>query len=59
MTIDDWYTWAATDADRRGPAGLRPLVDALLAATRELREADWNEDAADPATQPTAEKSDR
>jgi hypothetical protein len=47
MTIDDWYTWAATDAEQRGPAGLRPLVDALRTAVRELREADWNDAVAD------------
>jgi hypothetical protein len=48
MTIDDWYTWAASDADRRGLATLKPLLDGLRTATRELRDADWNDDAADP-----------
>jgi hypothetical protein len=46
MTIDDWYTWAAADAAQRGLPGLTPLLDALRAFTRELREADWNDDAA-------------
>jgi len=48
MTIESWYEWAAADAEQRGPAGLRPLVDALRNAIRDLREADWNDDAADP-----------
>jgi hypothetical protein len=45
MKIDDWFTWAAEDADRRGLPALRPLLDGLRTATRELREADWNDDA--------------
>jgi hypothetical protein len=56
MTIQSWYEWAAADAEQRGPAGLRPLVDVMRHAIRELREADWNDDAADappPATPET------
>ncbi len=47
MTIDDWFTWAAADADQRGLSSLRPLLEGLRAAMRELRDADWNEDATD------------
>jgi hypothetical protein len=46
MTVDDWFTWAAADAERRGLASLKPLLEGLRHATRELREADWNETAA-------------
>jgi hypothetical protein len=53
MTIESWYAWAAADAEQRGPAGLRPLVDGLRHAIRELREADWNDDAADPPHEET------
>jgi hypothetical protein len=47
MTIDDWFTWAAADAEQRGLPALKPLLEGLRNATRELREADWNEDAAE------------
>jgi hypothetical protein len=46
MTIDDWFTWAAADAERRELPTLKPLLEGLRNATRELREADWNENAA-------------
>jgi hypothetical protein len=45
MTIDDWFTWAAADADARHLPALKPLLEALRQATRELRAADWNDDA--------------
>ena len=48
MTIDDWYTWATADAEARGLPALKPLLDALRTATRELRDGDWNDDAAGP-----------
>jgi len=57
MTIDDWFTWAAADAERRALPALKPLLEGLRHATRELREADWNEDAADadaPAAAPAS-----
>ena len=56
MTIESWYEWAAADAEQRGPAGLRPLVDTMRNALRELREADWNDDAADPPPAEPAEQ---
>jgi hypothetical protein len=46
-TIDDWFTWATADAKRRGLSSLKPLLESLRAAMRELRAADWNEDATD------------
>jgi hypothetical protein len=46
MTIEDWFTWATADAEQRGLPALTPLLEGLRNATRELREADWNEDAA-------------
>jgi hypothetical protein len=57
MTIDDWFTWAAADAERRGLPALIPLLDGLRKATRELRDADWNDDAgaASVADAPTSD----
>jgi hypothetical protein len=45
MTLDDWYTAAREDVDRRGLPDMKPLIDALQQATRQLRDADWNDDA--------------
>jgi hypothetical protein len=57
MTIDDWFTWATADATQRKVPGLKPLLEGLRGATRELRAADWNDDAAardpDEQTAPT------
>jgi hypothetical protein len=47
MTIDDWFTWATADAERRELPALKPLLEGLRNATHELREADWNDDATD------------
>jgi hypothetical protein len=49
MTIDDWFRWAADDAARRGLSTLKPLLESLHRVTRELRDGDWNDDAAAPA----------
>ncbi len=46
MTLDEWYAWAVADAERRGLPSLKPLLEGLRTATRELREADWNLTAA-------------
>lgn len=46
MTIDAWLEAAIADATRRGLPELRPLLEALARATRLLRAADWNDDAA-------------
>ena len=51
MTLDDWLAAAKTDADRRGLPELKPLLDALADATRVLRGASWNRDAAGPSSQ--------
>jgi hypothetical protein len=45
MTIDAWLEAAVADAERRGLAELKPLLDALARATRALRRADFNADA--------------
>ena len=42
MTLESWLAYAREDATRRGIDGLAPLLDTLVAATRALREADWN-----------------
>lgn len=48
MTLDDWYDAAREDAERRGLPDMKPVIDALQQATRQLREADWNDDARSP-----------
>ena len=51
MTLDDWLAAAKTDADRRGLPELKPLLDTLADATRVLRGANWNRDAAGSSSQ--------
>jgi hypothetical protein len=48
MTIDDWLAAACADADRRGLADLKPLLESLAKSTKALRSAVW-EDAGRPA----------
>jgi hypothetical protein len=45
MSIDDWLHSAIEDAERRGLPQLRPLLESLAQAMRELRAADFNDDA--------------
>jgi hypothetical protein len=45
MTIKTWLDNAIQDAERRGIATLRPMLEALARATSALRTADWNLDA--------------
>jgi hypothetical protein len=40
MTIDDWLRAACDDADRRGLAELKPLLENLARSTTKLRDAD-------------------
>jgi hypothetical protein len=46
MTVDSWLQAAIADAERRELPDLKPLLEALARATKLLRDADWNEDAA-------------
>lgn len=46
MKIQAWLESATRDADRRGLADLRPLLEALARAATVLRGANWNADAA-------------
>ena len=46
MTGDAWLAAAKADAARRQLHGLAPLLEALAAATRALRAAEWNQHAA-------------
>jgi hypothetical protein len=57
MTLDDWYDAASEDADRRGVPELKPLIDVLRQATRQLRDADWNDDARGPEADAAAPHS--
>lgn len=45
MPLDEWLVAAKADADRRGLAELKPLLDMLADATRVLRGAAWNRHA--------------
>jgi hypothetical protein len=45
MTIKAWLDAAGQDAERRGLAALKPLLETLARATSALRTADWNDDA--------------
>ena len=40
MTLDVWLKAACADADRRGLADLKPLLENLARSTAALREAD-------------------
>jgi hypothetical protein len=59
MTVDAWLAAALADADARGLPELKPLLTSLAAATRALRDADWNEDAAgEPGPTPAPADAD-
>jgi hypothetical protein len=45
MTIDAWLQDAIADAERRGIAELKPILEALARATTALRAADFNDHA--------------
>jgi hypothetical protein len=45
MTIDAWLQAALADAERRGLAELKALLETLARAARVLRAADFNDDA--------------
>jgi hypothetical protein len=40
MTIESWLKAACDDAERRGLAALKPLLETLARSTAALREAD-------------------
>ena len=44
MTIKAWLDAAVQDAERRGLAALKPLLETLARSTSALRTADWNQD---------------
>jgi hypothetical protein len=43
MTIEDWLAGACADAERRGLADLKPLLESLAESTKALRRAGWDE----------------
>ena len=45
MTIESWLQAAIADAERRGLAELKPILETLARATRALRAADFNDHA--------------
>ncbi len=54
MTIDSWLEAATADARRRGLEALVPLLEGLAHSTRQLRAADWNDDARGDTLRPGA-----
>jgi hypothetical protein len=40
MSVQDWLRSAVDDAERRGLAALKPLLEALARSTAALRKAD-------------------
>jgi hypothetical protein len=46
MTIDAWLQAAIADAERRGLPELKTILETLARATRALRAADFNDNAA-------------
>jgi hypothetical protein len=51
MTIDAWLQAAIADAERRGLAELKPILETLAKATAALRAADFNTNAAPQAAE--------
>ena len=45
MTIKAWLEAAVHDAERRGLAELKPMLEMLARSTSGLRTAEWNADA--------------
>ena len=45
MTVKLWLENAVHDAERRGLAALRPLLEGLARSASALRSAEWNGDA--------------
>jgi hypothetical protein len=45
MTVEAWLAAVLAEADRVGLPELKPLLETLARATKQLRAADWNEDA--------------
>jgi len=58
MTIKTWLDTAIQDAERRGLASLRPMLETLARATSALRTADWNADASGASEMTAAESAD-
>jgi len=57
MTVDAWLQAAIADAERRALPELKPHLEALARATKLLRGADWNEDAAGESTTAAASRN--
>jgi hypothetical protein len=57
--VDAWVQSALADAERRGLAGLKPLLEALARATAALRRADFNDNAGGSESEPPASKRPR
>lgn len=58
MTVERWLADASADAKARGLA-IEPLLESLARATRALREADWNDDAAGGPVDGSARRTTR
>ena len=51
MNIEDWLANACADAERRGLADLKPLLESLAESTKSLRGAGWDDAGCPPAGQ--------
>jgi hypothetical protein len=56
MTLNTWLEQTTRDADLRGLAALRPLLEGLARATAALRAADWNTNLSGTAPPPSTPK---
>lgn len=45
MTVDEWLRLATADAERRGLASIKPILESIARATRVLRDARLGTDA--------------
>ncbi len=52
VSVNAWLARSAADADERGLAEIKPLLEGLARALAALRSADWNDDAAGALSRP-------
>lgn len=54
MTLAQWLEQATLDAEQRGLAAMRPLLEGLARSTKALRAADWNRDLSGASSTPSS-----
>lgn len=55
--VEAWLDAAVADAERRGLPALKPLLEGLAQATRQLRAAEWNDYVPADGRRPPADGS--